>query len=102
MLFKTQFDKPLNKQSNSNEPISAIRVLGLKSHYYKNFSHSCFDDGYVGKQPVAWKEYCAEYWLKGPQESMDRCSGHRDITEILLKTALNTIESISYKNTDYR
>ena len=18
----------------------------------------CFDDGYVGKQPVAWKEYC--------------------------------------------
>ena len=22
----------------------------------------CFDDGYVGKQPVAWKEYCAEYW----------------------------------------
>ena len=24
----------------------------------------CFDDGYVGKQPEAWKEYCAEYWLK--------------------------------------
>ena len=23
----------------------------------------CFDDGYVGKQPVAWKEYCVEYWL---------------------------------------
>ena len=23
-----------------------------------------FDIGYVGKQPVAWKEYCAEYWLK--------------------------------------
>ena len=22
----------------------------------------CFDDGYVGKQPVAWKEYCTEYW----------------------------------------
>ena len=21
----------------------------------------CFDNGYVGKQPVAWKEYCAEY-----------------------------------------
>ena len=24
----------------------------------------CFDNGFVGKQPVAWKEYCAEYWLK--------------------------------------
>ena len=24
----------------------------------------CFDNGYVGKEPVAWKEYCAEYWLK--------------------------------------
>ena len=24
----------------------------------------CFDNGYVGKQPVAWKEYCAEYWLQ--------------------------------------
>ena len=22
-----------------------------------------FDNGYVEKQPVAWKEYCAEYWL---------------------------------------
>ena len=44
-------------------------------------------------QPVAWKEYCAEYWLKEHQESMDRYSGHRNITEILLKTALNTIQS---------
>ena len=26
------------------------------------------------------------------QKSMDRCTGHRDITEILLKTALNTIQ----------
>ena len=24
----------------------------------------CFDNGYLGKLPVAWKEYCAEYWLK--------------------------------------
>ena len=24
----------------------------------------CFDNGYVGKQPVAWKEYCVDYWLK--------------------------------------
>ena len=51
-----------------------------------------FDNGYVGKQTVAWKEYCAEYWLKELQESMDRCTGRRDITEILLKKALNTIQ----------
>ena len=53
----------------------------------------CFDNGFVAKQPVAWKEYCEEYWLYDLQESMDRCTGRRDITEILLKTALNTIQS---------
>ena len=47
-------------------------------------------DRCVGKQSVAWKEYCSEYWLKELQESMDRC----DITEILFKPALNTIQSI--------
>ena len=52
----------------------------------------CFDNGYVGKQPVVWKEYCAEHWLKEFQESMDRSTGRRDIAEILLKTALNTIQ----------
>ena len=30
----------------------------------------CFDNGSVGKQPVAWKEYCVEYWLKELWESM--------------------------------
>ena len=57
----------------------------------------CFDDGYVGKQPVTWKEHCAEYWLKELKENMDRCIGRRDITEILLKTALNTIQSINQR-----
>ena len=47
--------------------------------------------GYVGKQPVAGKEYCVEYWSKEVQESMDRCTGCRNITEILLKMVLNTI-----------
>ena len=54
-----------------------------------------FDNGYVVKQPVAWKEYCAEYFLKDLQENMDRCTGRRDVTEILLKTALNTRQSIN-------
>ena len=55
----------------------------------------CFDNRYKGKHPVAWKEYCGEYWLKELQESMDRYTGSRDKTEILLKMALNTIQSIN-------
>ena len=43
----------------------------------------CFDNGYMGKQPVAWEEYCAEYWLKELQESMYMCTGRPDITKIL-------------------
>ena len=60
----------------------------------------CFDNGYVGKQPVAWKEYCAEHWLKGFPESKERGTGCHDITEILLKTALNTIQSINLQGYD--
>ena len=58
----------------------------------------CLDSGYAGKEPVAWKEYCAEYWLKELQESMDRCTSRRDLTEILLKTALKTKQSINQAN----
>ena len=44
---------------------------------------------------MGWKEYCAEYLLKNLQESGDSCTGHGDITEIFLKTALNTNQSIN-------
>ena len=47
--------------------------------------------GYIGKQPVVWKEYCAEYWLKELQESKNNCIGCLDKTEITLKMAFNTI-----------
>ena len=49
----------------------------------------CLDNDYVGKQPVAWKEYFEQYW-KALQESMNRCTGHSDITKILLKTVSKT------------
>ena len=55
----------------------------------------CFDNGYVGKQPMAWEEHCAEYCLKELQGTVDGHTGRRDILEILLKTALNTIQSIN-------
>ena len=54
-----------------------------------------FVDGYVGKQPEAWIGCSAEYLLKELQESMDRCTGSTNITVILLKTVLNTIQSVS-------
>ena len=41
-------------------------------------------------------EYLWSKGLKELQESMGRCTGHRHITEILLKTALNTIQSINH------
>ena len=54
-------------------------------------SVNCFDIGCVGKQPVAWKEDYVWYCLKELLESMDRCTVRSDMTEILLKTAINTI-----------
>ena len=40
------------------------------------------------------KVYFEEYWLIEAKESMERCTGHRNIlvTEIILKTALNCIK----------
>ena len=41
-------------------------VLFPMSVYYHSYCPAVrwFNNGYVGKQPVAWKEYCAEYRLK--------------------------------------
>ena len=75
--------------------LSQYSFQGLMSHCDSIHSSltavHCFDNVYVGKQPVAWKEYCAEHWLKELQERMDRCTGCHDITAILLKTAIKTI-----------
>ena len=54
----------------------------------------------MGKQPVAWKKYSEEYWLKELKYSMDMCTGRRDIAGILLKTALSTIQSIQWSRRD--
>ena len=41
------------------------------------------------------KKYCAQYWSKELLESLDWCTGRHHITEITLKMAFNTIQSIS-------
>ena len=63
-----------------------------------------FYNGYVGEQPVPWKEYCAEYWLKELRESMDGCTvcSNTHTTEILLKIALNNNQSINHVFTEQR
>ena len=37
----------------------------------------------MGKQPVTWEGYCAEYWSKELQKNMDRCTGRDAIPEII-------------------
>ena len=57
---------------------------------YFSFCHSVFKRLMLQtckNQGLFWKG------LKYLQENMDRCTGSRNITEILLKTALNTIRS---------
>ena len=56
-------------------PVTTMVSLALRLYPY----------ALSGEQPVAWKEYCEEYWLKAQQKSMYTCTGSPDITEILLK-----------------
>ena len=50
---------------------------------------------------MAWKEYWGEYRLKDLQESMDRCTGRHDISEILLKMVLNPMQVAMNSSTGY-
>ena len=46
---------------------SKIELTGYIASYVtwnQRGTSLCVDNGYVRKQPVAWKEYCPEYWLK--------------------------------------
>ena len=55
-----------------------------RAHSFFTIIH-CFDDGYIGKQTSAWKEYCAKYCKNVHQESKGRCTGSRAITEESVK-----------------
>ena len=82
---------------SSAQQIFFLRIDG--SHcdsFHSSFTAvHCFNHGYVGKQPLAWKEYCTEYWLKEYQECMVMCTCHCNITKILLKTVLIIMQSIN-------
>ena len=98
------FKKNINRNVSRKIPIEngalsflflSVVSCGHMSSYviHPNVLTRYLYNGYVGKQPVVWKEYCAVHWLKELQENMDRCTGDRDIIDILMKTALNTIQS---------
>ena len=73
-------------------PISFLRIEDSRwNRFYSSHpAVHCFDDGYVGKQSVAWKEYRGGVLVekKNLRESMDRCTGRCDITEMMLKRVL--------------
>ena len=66
--------------------VDVLKRVSMESRvkHLLNFNGSC------------WKEYCTVYWLKELLESINRCTGCRDISKILLKMALDTIQSINY------
>ena len=72
-------------------------TLAVKVALNPNTTNQPINDGNVGEQPVAWEEHCAESWLNEFMESMKRCTGRRNMTEIPLKTTFNTIKSINQK-----
>ena len=64
-------------------------IVGLYcDRIHSSLTVDCFDDGYVGKQSVAMSTALV---IK-LQERKDRCTGRREITEMMLKTTLNTIQ----------
>ena len=52
----------------------------------------CFDNGYYGKAACGFEKILYGILVKRTPVSVDRCTGHRDIAEIMLKMALNTIQ----------
>ena len=50
----------------------------------------------VEKQPVAWKVCCVVYWCGKTRKRMSRWTDRRDMTEKLLKTALNPNQSTTW------
>ena len=47
------------------------------------------------KQPVDWEDCCVEYWCAKTRKHTSRWTGRRDMTEKLIKTALNPNQSIN-------
>ena len=73
-----QINKTIFIQSYFSCSVYLVTLISVTAIFipWIDYSHSdrihssltvvhCFDNGYVGKQPVALKECCAEHWYKG-------------------------------------
>ena len=79
MLSQYSFQRLMIVIATGFIPLSMLSVVSTMNIWQRS--------QWLGKKIV--------YWLKELQESMDRCTGHNNITERLLKTVLNTIQSIN-------
>ena len=76
--------------------------LMIVSARYSFLTVNCsFSNGYVRKQPLAWKEYCFEYLKRRLFQTMNRCTGCRNITEIMLKHDRITSKLLGNSTSDY-
>ena len=72
------FGKELNNILFSNSQTNHLNQSdGLLWNVYYN---SKFDYDYLGKQSVAWKEFCSEYFQKVTPGQQDRCICSHNMT----------------------
>ena len=71
-------DVSSNLSSASNLPDVWQKSLWQGSFVFHQWTNSL-----CGKQPVAWKECCVEYWCEKARKHMS--TGHRHMTEFFLK-----------------
>ena len=99
LLCRQQEKMCLKNWGKGENAVCQYLLIFLQGFQKASFSGSfncllkSFHDGYVRKQSVAWEEQYEEHWLKELQKSMDMCTKCCNITEIMLKTELNTTQS---------
>ena len=83
--------KAVNPGVASSNPGSAniISAIWQKSMQLASFVFHQWALVYVEKQPVPWKECCVLYWCEKSRKHISKWTGCRDMTEKLLRKALN-------------
>ena len=94
LLYKTLCTSPSSWLGQYSFQVSMIVIA---TRFFLSLRYPLFRQCLSGKAASGLERML----LKELQESMDRCTGRRDISEILLKTALNTIKSMSHFLSQY-
>ena len=99
-LYQSVATRAVNPGVVSSNPSSSYTFIPTFDKSRCDKRHSFFTNGlivYVVKKPVAWKVCCVVYWCEKARKYMSRWTGRRDLTEIMLKTALKLNKSIKPK-----